>query len=292
MCSGRGCQYAPCTRIYPISHQPPLSSDRSAVSRLLFTPLTSHPPVCHPWHPLAEAAHNSNVLHHFLFMRNLRVCGRLPYVAGVLAVLLLPFFFYLYNADIHSLHSVAFPLPKTREDPHPIVDLLRSADVEFKKLLATETSSLSAAAKRYRERRGRHPPPGFDKWWEYAKENNATIIEEFWDPIYHDLRPLWALGQKGMLSHVRAQPSLFRVRNGNITHEGDHFWMPIWEELFSSVAKDLPDMDIAVNSMDEPRLLVSWEDINAYVKTELSERSILPVGWVRAEYSGISTRLL
>ena len=70
---------------------------------------------------------------------------------------------------------------------HPIDHLIHNAQTEFDAVLAKQTHDLHAGAAAYRERRGRHPPPGFDAWYKYAQEHNAVIVEDFWDQIYHDL---------------------------------------------------------------------------------------------------------
>ncbi|KAF4628383.1 hypothetical protein G7Y89_g9765 [Cudoniella acicularis] len=182
------------------------------------------------------------------------------------------------------------PLPAKGTDPHPIVELLHRADGEFRALLNRETYDVAAAARQYREKRGRHPPPGFDKWWQYAYDNRAMFVEDFWNPIYDDLNPMWALDPKAMLADVRAQKMQFRVRNGTVTSvdpEHDHFWMEIWLDLIQKVAEDLPDMDLAMNTMDEPRLLIPWENMKEYVKTEHKKRKILPVEQVTVKYSAV-----
>ncbi|CZR51614.1 related to capsular associated protein (CAP10) [Phialocephala subalpina] len=212
-----------------------------------------------------------------------RILRLLPFSACILTLLVLGF--TLYGPDVHPVHLADLqdlvpwftsspekdaapqdPLPDTSVDPHPIIELLQKANAEFNAFLDKETHDLQSAAKRYRERRGRHPPPGFDKWWAYAKDNNATIVEDFWDQIYHDLNPLWALDPKEMLGTVRGHNRLFKLRNGKVTHESDHFWMPIWQDLINDVAENLPDMDLAMNTMDEPRLFIAWEDMTRYME--------------------------
>ncbi|PBP24926.1 capsule associated protein [Diplocarpon rosae] len=220
-------------------------------------------------------------------MRNIRILQLLPHVICVLSLLIL--FSYLYSRKHTTLHPdaptrwpgahndarpVALPFPE-QEDSHPVLALIGHAERHFEQVLAKETLTLTAAARRYRERRGRQPPPGFDKWWKYAKQNNAIIIEDFWDQIYHDLNPLWALDQEDMLRDVRAQTDQMKIRKGNVTRETDHFWMPIWQDLIQSVAADLPDMDLAMNTMDEPRMWVPVEKMDGYTEMERSGRRIL-----------------
>jgi len=112
------------------------------------------------------------------------------------------------------------------------------------------------------------------------------MIEELWDQIYDDLRPLWALDVKEMLHDVRVQSRDFEIRNGTANTTSDHFWMPIWQDLINSVAADLPDMEMAMNSMDEPRLLVPWESMKEFVGKEEKQRRMPPAKEMVQNFSG------
>jgi hypothetical protein len=224
----------------------------------------------------------------------------LPILTGIAAVSILFYYFSLTNAHIYAFQAVLWwsekddiatlePTPNPLNDPHPIVALVHDANVAFKDLLSKETHSLAAAAAVYRQRRGRHPPPGFDKWHQYAVDNNAIIIEEFWDQIYHDLNPLWALDQNDMLENVRSQEHIISIRNGRVSTNSKHFWVGIWKEMVGSVSKDLPDLDMAVNHMDEPRLLIPWEQMNSHMEIEQEKRRTLPPSEVKSRFSGWSS---
>ncbi|KAF2114221.1 capsule-associated protein-like protein CAP1 [Lophiotrema nucula] len=177
---------------------------------------------------------------------------------------------------------------------HPIDYLMQTAEKQWHLLMAKETFTLSEASDTYRKRRGRHPPPGFDKWFELARSNNALIIEDMWDQIYDDLSPFWGLEPKWirkMLKHPEMDLRI-SVRNGNVTlveksgKEGAIAdWMDIWGEMVNSTAKWLPDLDMALNGMDESRIVVPWETITEYINAERSTRNILPVKEVVAETS-------
>lgn len=182
------------------------------------------------------------------------------------------------------------PIPDPAHDTHPIIRLAHTAQDAFDQILSRETYDLASAAHAYRERRGRHPPPGFDKWYAYARKKNAIVVEEFWDQIYHDLTPLWALDQKEMRERVEGQEEIIRIRNHKVSSKSTFpwTWTKIWKDLVGSVAKDLPDLDIAMNTMDEPRLFIQWEDMNSYVAAEQSARTVSPVHSVTSEYKGIS----
>jgi hypothetical protein len=158
------------------------------------------------------------------------------------------------------------------EESHPIDHLINSADVEFADILTKETHDVKAAAAAYRKRRGRHPPPGFEAWFELAQENNAIIVEDFWDQIYHDLNPFWALEPASLRREAKHFEMTINVRNGNATANSDWFWTQIWLDLVRTIQDFLPDMDLALNALDEPRLAVPWEKIDGYMKEEKKSR--------------------
>ncbi len=187
--------------------------------------------------------------------------------------------------DMTSFRTTA---PKS----HPIDHLIDTAETEFQSLLGQQVEDLSSAAKAYRDKRGRHPPPGFDAWFDFAKRQDAIIVEDFWDQIYHDLTPFWALSPKRIRYDARAFEMTVSIRNGTASTGSEWFWTQIWLDLFASISEYLPDMDIPLNAMDEPRLVVPWEKIDMYMQIERSSRKIMPVSEVKQGYPGMHLRTL
>ncbi|KXJ90024.1 hypothetical protein Micbo1qcDRAFT_234707 [Microdochium bolleyi] len=179
------------------------------------------------------------------------------------------------------------PLPKppvhattpgsaTTGGSHPIDVLIKSAQQDFDALMAKEASSLKEAASAYRTRRGRHPPPGFKAWYEFAKEKKAVMVEDFFDQIYHDLGPFWGVDPKVIRKESWDYEMTINIRNGTATAGSDWFWTQIWLKLIKTIEHMLPDMDLALNAMDEPRLVVPWEDIDKYMERERKGRKLIP----------------
>lgn len=176
---------------------------------------------------------------------------------------------------------------------HPIDTLIQRANSEWHLLLAKETFTIHNAAQAYRERRGRHPPPGFDHWYQFAKDRNAIVVEDFFDQIYHDLTPFWALPAEQIRRAAKNFEFVISVRNGTTSQKsdgGDRPWMGLWEDLVSTIARQafLPDLDMAVNVMDESRIVATAEDIASYVKIERKERRIIPANEVSTKYTGLA----
>ncbi|KAK0716174.1 capsular associated protein [Lasiosphaeris hirsuta] len=178
------------------------------------------------------------------------------------------------------------PLP-----PHPIDDLIKAARLNFNQLLGKRSLTLDQAASRYRERRGRHPPPGFDKWFAAATEKNAIVVEEFFDRIHHDISPFWGLEPRDIRAKAHDQPYMIRVRDGKakaVTDEKDiPFRVEQWLRLVKMMMPHLPDLDMVVNHMDESRVLTPWEDITKYVAIEREKRTLLPLEDAITAYSGL-----
>ena len=148
---------------------------------------------------------------------------------------------------------------------HPIDKLIFDAQNRFAALVSKRTKTVEDAAQAYRKRRGRHPPPGFDEWFQYAQSNNALIVEDFFDQIYDDLQPFWGLDPAVLRRESWDFEMVINVRDGNATADSNWFWTKIWLEMIKTFDHLLPDMDIPLNAMDEPRMIVSHEEIANYM---------------------------
>ncbi|KAI0150538.1 lipopolysaccharide-modifying protein [Xylariaceae sp. FL1272] len=230
--------------------------------------------------------------------------SRTKYVAIAAFVTVLILYFTLYHA-IDAVNFIPIPSPPWSKSPsedsghstaptksskiddkHPISSLINNAYSNFTTRLTKRSWSLEHAAARYRERRGRHPPPGFDTWFEAAKTHDAIIVEDFFDRIHHDINPFWGVDALSMRQHAHAlRHGIIRVRNGQIKHfDGDNRdvfrgdRLDLWEKLVRDMLPHLPDLDMPVNLLDEPRMLVPWEDVNSYVDIEQKSRQLFPPG--------------
>ncbi|KAK3905575.1 glycosyltransferase [Staphylotrichum tortipilum] len=181
--------------------------------------------------------------------------------------------------------SLATPWAGSHGGKHPIDALVRAADKVFAARLSMATQTLPATAAAYRERRGRHPPPGFDKWYAFAREKKVIVVEEFWDQIYHDLEPFWGARPAQIRKDAREFEMRVQVRDGKASTGSDWFWTQIWLNLIQSIEHLLPDMDLALNPMDEPRVVVPWEDMAAYLKEAAKTKKMAPVKKVVSDFS-------
>ncbi|RFU78858.1 glycosyltransferase family 90 [Trichoderma arundinaceum] len=158
-------------------------------------------------------------------------------------------------------------------------------------ILSKRSTNLTSAASRYRERRGRHPPPGFDQWVKAAIESNAIIIEDFFDRIYKDLVPFWSLDSDTIARRASAWHWVVKVRNGTAEGvgnvEGRVIWLQLWTELVKEFAQHLPDVDMPINYMDESRILVPFDEITKLKQKEEERRKIIPIGETTTKFKGL-----
>ncbi|KAJ7651125.1 glycosyl transferase family 90-domain-containing protein [Roridomyces roridus] len=82
---------------------------------------------------------------------------------------------------------------------HPIFDLIDRAQAAWKEKLERASTTLPEAVTEYRRRYKRDPPKGFDVWWNWAREHNVLLPDEY-DQIYHDLEPFWGIEPKSLLA--------------------------------------------------------------------------------------------
>jgi len=262
----------------------------------------------------AAAARCSVVRAHAAMLQITRALGAMPplysYAAGrrrlrfiiLASALLFALAFFLLGDVSAPFSSVTFRPPGwTRKRPagnasshgqqHPIDELIEEANSRFRGLLSKRSYTVSQAASRYRERRGRHPPPGFEAWFAQAQKDGAVIVEEFFDRIHHDINPFWGLNPKDLRAQATVQPQVIRVRNGKADFVTDdpnrQPWIQHWTELVKDMMPHLPDLDMVINFMDETRILVPWEKIAEYMKAEQANRKLIDPKAATTAYSGL-----
>ncbi|OJJ04003.1 hypothetical protein ASPVEDRAFT_43451 [Aspergillus versicolor CBS 583.65] len=222
--------------------------------------------------------------------------GRYNLLAGVaflafLSILMTIFVFRLYSDEgtltlAPSGDSSGSTSPPPSHDDlddappmkHRIDWLIHDAEREWERLLLQRSHRLEDAARQYRKRRNRHPPPGFDTWFAFAQEKNATIIEDLFDQIYIDISPYWALRPQEMRRRAAGWDPRIVLRNHTLTGVGSTGpgWMDGWSDLISTIAQFLPDMDIPLNGMDEPRLIIPWENLTESIAQDRANQLFIP----------------
>ncbi|KAK3726120.1 hypothetical protein LTR37_000268 [Vermiconidia calcicola] len=171
------------------------------------------------------------------------------------------------------------PLPFDNTRVHPVDQLVRDAEVEWMKVLQSQSQSLEQAVAEYRRRYKVSPPPNFDRWYEFAKRKGVQLIDEY-DTIYHSLRPFWALAPATIRGRAREAlgysdnmlMALF-IRDGKAKYvEGGQDWLQqAAVGMTEQFVQYLPDMDLAFNIHDEPRVVVPHDDLSRLVQKAMDK---------------------
>ena len=160
---------------------------------------------------------------------------------------------------------------------------MRTADKAWLAYDESRSTTFKETVSKYRRKYGRHPPPGFRDWYRFARDKNVHNVDDF-EQIMDDLRPFWGVeplvirslaahlsdGESSGVSgiHIR-EKKIWKVTNGNWRAE-------TMSKMIMQFVQYLPDMDIAMNRLDQPRVVVPWDDMQALLAKEITSRRIPP----------------
>jgi hypothetical protein len=171
------------------------------------------------------------------------------------------------------------PLQYTDTKSHPVDQLIRSSEKSWMQTLGSQSQTLEAAVAEYRRRYQIPPPPHFDKWFAFAKERNVQLIDEY-DSIYHSLLPFWALSPATIRGRVKEALGFgpnnligLLIRDGKAVHieNGQEWQQEATIGMMEKFIQYLPDMDLAFNIHDEPRVVVPHDALSKFIAIAKSE---------------------
>lgn len=159
------------------------------------------------------------------------------------------------------------------EKTHPIPNLAQNAQQRFDHVRSRQSKTLAEAVQEYKRRYKMHPPPNFDKWFNFAQSKGVQLIDEF-DSIYHSLLPFWALNPQTIRERARETLGFdnavlgLLVRDGKVslTEGGGEWQRDATAGMMRDFVQYLPDMDLVFNTHDEPRVVLPSEDLQRLVQ--------------------------
>ncbi|KAI9742089.1 MAG: hypothetical protein M1834_000479 [Cirrosporium novae-zelandiae] len=168
-------------------------------------------------------------------------------------------------------------------DEHPIATLMKEADDRWRIYDESRSLTFKETVTKYRRKYGRHPPPGFKEWYRFARAKNVYNIDDF-DQIMDDLRPFWAIEPRvirSLAAHMWEKEedgiSGIHIRNHKIWNITNPSWRSeTMADMIKQFIKYIPDLDIAMNRLDQPRVVVSWEEMQDMLSKEAETRAIPP----------------
>ena len=168
-------------------------------------------------------------------------------------------------------------------DSHPIRDLRLEADQKWREYESERSLTFRQTVEKYRSKYGRHPPPAFNEWYKFARKRNVFNIDDF-EQVMDDLRPFWAMEPKRIrlyAAHMWRNPNHgiagIHIRDHKIVNLTNSGWRSeTLQTLIEKFVEYLPDMDIAMNRLDQPRMVVPWEEMQTLLAKEYESRAMLP----------------
>ncbi|KAL2135520.1 hypothetical protein VTI74DRAFT_8251 [Chaetomium olivicolor] len=164
-------------------------------------------------------------------------------------------------------------------DQHPLERIIYDARIGADRWLvhATVSDSLPVAVQEYKDRhKGRNPPPKFDIWYNFAKDKRSPILDHF-PQMATDLLPFWGISPSKIREGTRraaAEPdiALLQIQDGKPQHNlppGSAYKL-VMDDLVDRIkgfAEHLPNMELAVNLDERPRVLAPWNNVRRAIKS-------------------------
>ncbi|KAG6820453.1 hypothetical protein H0H93_000207 [Arthromyces matolae] len=160
--------------------------------------------------------------------------------------------------------------------PHPIFELIRTAEAAWDNKLAKASKTLGEAVTEYKRRYKRAPPKGFDAWWDYVQKHNVLLPDDY-DQINEDLLPFWGMdpedvrrtqfeweGHSDSYTVGKTSSSAIHVVNYSLPgneHSGHDLLGGAYEvmELLKDVEEHIPPFRAVFSPHDNPDLPTDWE---------------------------------
>ncbi|KAH8891960.1 hypothetical protein GQ53DRAFT_781659 [Thozetella sp. PMI_491] len=186
---------------------------------------------------------------------------------------------------------------------HPVELLHARAERQFLDLVSRQSTTPEEAAIHYTARYGRAPPPGYDKWVEYALAYGSPIIDDF-DILYEGLDPFYSMSAQHIrgLTHRTMQLSqetdkgIFGICtfvDGEFTQGTNckESWAGEMMMVLGDAALQVPNVDLFINFLDEPSVLpTALDDSSALTVINRDHR---PLGkFVTAACNRVGRRIL
>ncbi|GAM90280.1 hypothetical protein ANO11243_083220 [Dothideomycetidae sp. 11243] len=166
------------------------------------------------------------------------------------------------------------PVTITNTREHPIDLLVKDSERYVRSMIDRQSKTLAEAVRTYKARYGMDPPPRFDSWFEFAQKNKVQIIDDY-DTIHDSLLPFWGLKPKTIRERVREalgydpnQLIAILIRKGRVSHHqaGQEWQQNATIGMMDKFIHLLPDMDLAFNINDEPRVVVPHDELARLVE--------------------------
>lgn len=187
----------------------------------------------------------------------------------------------LMTVSVIILGFAHVPASRPVIDSHPVESLMAQASDQAKDWLdqASHSETLAESVEEYRRRYQRYPPPGFNAWYRFATSRSSIVIDDY-DNMMEDLEPFWGITPAQIRQRTQAlisdpwnSVSKVEIRNGQASLGANflptHRWMLDGVlDMMKNFNTFLPDMDLAFNLNDEPRVLVPYRELQSLLQVD------------------------
>jgi hypothetical protein len=201
---------------------------------------------------------------------------RIPGISWIYVLLLLPLvkFSFITMTDyagptLSSSRQSALPIGPV----HPIARLFVENTETFRLMLESQSQTLERAVLEYKKRYGRAPPPGFDRWFEIAMENEFQLVDEF-DTIMDSLEPFWGIDPASLRARIDSAEQANNMFSIHVSPQGAQM-DPSKEHSYATKLMDwtnatrygdiLPTVKFIMSAYDEPRVVAPYDTIDQAV---------------------------
>nr|GAT52541.1 predicted protein [Mycena chlorophos] len=186
-----------------------------------------------------------------------------------------PWYFAVIAVGLLFLLWLLSPAKPALPPTTPTRDHTTESHTKVDRLLAKQSTTLSQAEARYELRNNRSPPPGFDVWFDFARQHSCLVDE--YDQIARDFAPFYQLaeedprffkkmvdlGTASMKEHGRGfSTGTFAGHSFELTNGEGTLYRDDWGRTFGRFSEFLPDMNIILNGRDEPRSAFNYRRPN------------------------------
>ncbi|KAJ1553572.1 capsule-associated protein CAP1 [Nowakowskiella sp. JEL0078] len=137
--------------------------------------------------------------------------------------------------------------------------MVEKAQIHVKDFESSQSTYLEQAKSRYKLKYGRNTPSGYDKWFVFAQKHKCLIdeydvLQQDIDPFYRLLTPEQFRERITLLSKHMTFLVRFSVKNGVFEATRSATGSSL-AQIIDKFTPYLPDMEMLINDLDEPRFL-------------------------------------
>lgn len=196
-----------------------------------------------------------------------------------------------FVSNEYMIHEAQNAAIRTFSDtqPHPAEILAGRAMEKFKTMSGNQSDTYEAAVAEYKRRYHIDPPPGFEGWFQFARDHESPIIDEF-DMISDSISPFLKLSGKEVAETMN---ELYKTPKSEVwfcefvgrtsgmkckhPHRSyDRHYSLLFNRLLYNLPGALPNFKLLISHFDEPRMMIPSAKGDRHENVKLTDMSQQP----------------